>query len=142
MSDPYTTSGIAADYLATDARMQAAVRSAGGRYAGWLVAFAATNLVYLTGVGLLREDPPVLWLTAAYLLSVAMLCLGFFWGARITPAGFARRFAGAMVSWAALYALTLVIGLLAFRGQPVFWLPAAIVCAVPLLLGARAEVAA
>src|SRR5690242_5567530 len=141
MSEPYSPAGTAGDYLAADARMGAAVRSAAGRYAGWLVAFAATNLVYLTGVGLLTADVPVLWLSAAYLLAVALLCLAFFWGARITPAGFSRRFPVAMVSWGALYALTLVVGLLAFRGQPVFWLPAAVVCAVPLLLGARAEMA-
>ena len=142
MSDPHPPAGSAADLLAVDARMQAAVRSAAGRYAGWLVAFAATNVMYLTALGLVRDDGDVGWLTGAYLVCVAGLCLAFFRGARITAAGFSRRFSRAMLSWGAVYGATVLLGLLFFRAEPAFWVPAALLCAVPLLLGARAEMAA
>jgi hypothetical protein len=139
MSEPEPGALLAADYLATDARMQAAVRAASFRYVGWLVAFAALNVVYLTALGLLTEDGPVLWLTAAYLLCTAGVTVSFLSGLRLTPSGFSRRWVCALLSWGAVFAAVLVLGLLFFRGQPLFWFPASLVSAVPLVLGARAE---
>ncbi len=139
MSEPDRGDLLATDYLATDARMHAAVRAASGRYVGWLLAFAATNVMYLTALGLLTQDGPVGWLTAAYLLCTAGLTAAFLAGAQLTSVGFPRRWVRALLSWGAIFVVVLVVGLLAFRGQPLFWFPAALVCAVPLLLGARAE---
>ena len=133
---------LAADYLATDARMAAAVRATSLRYVGWLLAFAALNVMYLTALGLHTEDGPVGWLTGAYLLCTAGLTVSFLSGVRLTSAGFDRRWVRALLAWGALFAVVLVVGLLAFRGQPAFWLPASLVCAVPLVLGARAELRA
>ena len=133
---------VAADYLATDARMRASVKAASQRFVGWLIAFAALNVVYLTALGLLTEDRPVLWLTAAYLLSTAGLTVSFLGGVRLTPAGFDRRWVQALSWWGAVFAAVLLVGLLVFRGQPAFWLPASLACAVPLVLGARAELRA
>ena len=132
----------AADYLAADARMGAAVRAASLRFVGWLLAFAALNVVYLTGLGLLLDDGAVGWLTAAYLLATAGITVPFLSGDGLTSAGFDRRWVRALVTWGAVFAAVLVVGLLAFRGQPAFWLPASLVCAVPLALGARAELRA
>ena len=132
----------AADYLATDARMAAAVRAGALRYVGWLLAFAALNVMYLTALGLHTEDGPVGWLTAAYLLCTAGLTVSFMSGAGLTSVGFDRRFVRALGIWGAVFAAVLVVGLLAFRGQPAFWLPASLVCAVRLVLGARAELRA
>jgi hypothetical protein len=81
----------------------------------------------------------VLWLTAAYLLSTAGLTVSFMTGVPLTSVGFSRRWAAAMLSWGAVFGVTLVVGLLFFREEPLFWFPAALACAVPLLLGARAE---
>ena len=133
---------VAADYLATDARMAAAVRAGALRYVGWLVAFAALNVMYLTALGLHTEDGPVGWLTAAYLLCTAGITLSFLAGVRLTSVGFERRWALALVVWSAVFSGVLVIGLLLFRGQPLFWFPASLVTAVPLVWGARAELRA
>ncbi len=133
---------VAADYLATDARMRASVKAASLRYVGWLIAFAALNVVYLTALGLLTEDGPVLWLTAAYLLATGGLSASFLGGVGLTPAGFDRRWVRALTGWAVVFTGVLVVGVLAFRGQPAFWFPASLVCAVPLVLGARAELRA
>jgi hypothetical protein len=58
MSEPEPGALLAADHLATHARMQAAVRAASLRFVGWLIAFASLNVVYLTGLGVLTEGPP------------------------------------------------------------------------------------
>ena len=133
---------VAADYLATDARMAAAVRATSLRYVGWLLAFAALNVMYLTALGSHTEDGPVGWLTAAYLLCTGGLTAGFLSGVPLTSAGFDRRWVRALLSWGAVFAAVLVVGLLAFRGQPAYWLPTSLLCAVPLVLGARAELRA
>ncbi len=127
------------DSLATDARMRAAVRAESLRYVHWLTAFAALNVVYLTGLGLLTEDGPVLWLTLAYLVGTAAVTVVLLAGVRLTSVGFSRRFVRAMLSWAAVFAVVLLAGLLAFRGEPTFWFLASLAGAAPLLLGARAE---
>ena len=142
MSPSEPTPAVAADYLATDERMAAAVRAGALRYVGWLLAFAALNVMYLTALGLHTEDGPVGWLTVAYLLCTAGLTVSFLSGARLTSRGFDRRFVRALGVWGAVFAVVLVVGLLVFRGQPAFWLPASLVCAVPLVLGARAELRA
>ena len=130
---------LAEDSLATDARMRAAVRAESLRYVHWLTAFAALNVVYLTGLGLLTEDGPVLWLTLAYLVATVVVTVGLLAGVRLTSVGFSRRFVRAMLAWGTVFGVVLLLGLLAFRGQPAFWFPASLVSTVPLLLGARAE---
>ena len=139
MSEPEPGALLAADHLATHARMQAAVRAASLRYVGWLIAFASLNVVYLTGLGVLTDDRSVLWLTAAYLVATAGVTVGFLAGVQLTPSGFSRRWVRALVSWGAVFAGVLVLGLLVFRGEPLFWFPASLVAAVPLVVGARAE---
>ena len=142
MSPPEPGPAVAADYLATDARMAAAVRAASLRYVGWLLAFAALNVMYLTALGLHTEDGPVGWLTGAYVLCTAGLTVSFLAGVRLTSVGFERRWVRALVTWSAVFSVVLVVGLLLFRGQPAFWFPASLVCAVPLVWGARAELRA
>jgi hypothetical protein len=142
MSSSEPGPAAAADYLAADAAMGAAVRAGTQRYAGWLLAFAALTVMYLTALGLHTDDGPVGWLTAAYLLCTAGLTVSFLSGVRLAALGFERRFGRALGAWGALFAVVLVVGLLVFRGEPTFWFPAAVVTAVPLVLGARAELRA
>ena len=142
MSPSEPTPAVAADYLATDERMAAAVRAGALPYVGWLLAFAALNVMYLTALGTHTEDGPVGWLTAAYLLCTAGLTVSFLSGVRLTSVGFDRRWLRALLSWGAVFATVLVIGLFLFRGQVAFWLPASLGCAVPLVVSARAELRA
>lgn len=95
--------------------------------------------MYLTGVGVSTADEPVVWLTVAYLIATAGITVSFLAGVRMTPVGFSRRWAGALVAWGALFAAVLVPGLLFLRGEPLFWFAGALLCAVPLVVGARAE---
>ena len=139
MSQSEPGPATAAEYLATDARMAAAVRAGALRYVGWLLAFAALTVMYLTALGTHTEDGPVGWLTAAYLLCTAGLTVSFLAGVPLASVGFERRWVRALGIWGAVFAVVLVVGLLVFRGQPAFWLPAALASAVPLVWGARAE---
>jgi hypothetical protein len=45
----------------------------------------------------------------------------------------------ALASWGAVFAVVVVLGLPVLRGEPLFWFPASLVAAVPLVVGARAE---
>lgn len=47
------------------------------------------------------------------------------------PAGFRRRYATTIALWTVVYAVVLVVGLLAFPGSVPFWVAGAVVSAVP-----------
>ena len=130
----------AAHLVATAERLGRAVRDGSSwRYVAWLTGMAAADVGYLAALGVADADPDVLVVSLAFVASVAGLSLGLLPGARASSAGFSRRWVTAVAAWGALYAVALVVGLLAFRAEPAFWLPAAVVTALPLVLGARAE---
>lgn len=134
----------AADLVATAERLQRAVRDgASWVYVSWLAGLAVANTMYLTGLGVAgHHDPSVLVVSLAFGVCVAGLSLGLLPRARVSSAGFPRRLAAAMVGWAVVFAVLITVGLLFFRGELAFWLPAAVVVALPLVLGVRAEITA
>lgn len=141
MSAPLPTPYEAAGLVQAADRMHTAVRGASAwRYVAWLSGMAVATLMYFTGLGLLGEDDRgVGVLSIAFGLSIAVLSLTLLPGARVSSAGFARRWAQAVLGWGVLYAAGMLLGLMVFRGELAFWLPAAVLAALPLVLGARAE---
>ncbi len=140
MSAPLPSPHEAADLLGTVDRVHARVRGAASwRYVGWLSGMAVATVMYLAAMGLVGSDTEVLVLSIPFAVCVAGLSVTLLPGSRVSSTGFARRWITALVSWGVLYAASLVIGLSFFRGVVAFWLPAAIVTALPLVLGARAE---
>jgi hypothetical protein len=141
-ADPASAAG-AAELLATAERLRRAVRDGGSWvYVSWLVGMAVATAMFLAALAVSASDAAILVVSAAFAVCVAGLGLGLLPRARVNRAGFSRRFALAVVGWGALFAAAVVVGLYAFRGEPAFWLPAAVVVALPLVLGARAEAAA
>ncbi len=140
MSAPLPTPHEAAGLLDTADRMHATVRGAASwRYIAWLTGMAVATVMYLVAMGLVGDEREVLVLTAPFLLCIAVLCLALLPGARVNSAGFGRRWGAAVGGWGALYGASMGIGLGAFRGEIGFWAVAALVTALPLLWGARAE---
>jgi hypothetical protein len=131
----------AADLVATAERMERAVRDGSTWvYVSWLVGMAVATLMYLTGLGVLgSDDRSTLVFSLAFGVCVAGLSIGLLPRARVSRAGFSRRWALAVVGWGVVYAAAMFIGLFFFRGELAFWLPAAVAAALPLVLGARAE---
>lgn len=41
-----------------------------------------------------------------------------------------------MLAWGATYGTCMAVGLIAFRAEPAFWVPAAVVTTLPLTVGA------
>lgn len=140
MSAPLPSPHEAADLLDAADRMHAMVHGAASwRYIAWLTGMAVATVVFLTAMGLVDGDTEVLVLTAPFVLCIAVLSLTLLPGSRVSSAGFGRRWVGAVVGWGVLYGATMTLGLNVFRGEVAFWLAAAVVTAVPLVLGARAE---
>ncbi len=131
----------AAGLVATADRLEATVRGAAGwRYIAWLTGMAVATLQYGVGLGVAATDDRAgLGLSAAFGACVAVLSLTLLPGARVNRPGFGTRWVRAVVPWGMLFAAMMVLGLLVFRGEVGFWLPAAVLTALPLALGARAE---
>jgi hypothetical protein len=142
--DPELDPTAAADLLATADRLQRAVHDGGGSwvYVSWLVGMAVATAMYLSGLGVADTDRSVLVISVVFGVCVAGLSLGLLPRARASRVGFPRRWVASVVGWGVLYAASMLLGLLFFRAEPAFWLPAAALSALPLVLGARAEAAA
>ncbi len=101
---------------------------------------AVATLMYGTGLGLAgADDDAVGVVSGVFGVCLAALSFTLLPGARVSSAGFGRRWVRAVAGWGVLYAAMMVLGLNLFRGDLAFWLPAAVAAALPLALGARAE---
>lgn len=135
------TPSEAARMVADVDRIAVAVRTADAwRYVAWLVGMAVATVMYLTGLGVSGHDESLIVATSGvFALCVAALSIGLLPGSRVTSAGLGRRWTAALMSWGALFAVVMVLGLLLWRGDLAFWIVGAVLTALPLVLGARAE---
>lgn len=140
MTSPTPTPLEAEELIATADRLGRAVRDGSSwRYVSWLAGTAVANLMYLTALGVVGTDTAVLVISAAFGVCLLGLSLALLPGVRVNKAGFSRRWIAAVVGWGVAYALTMGLGVVFFRGELAFWLPAAAISTLPLVLGARAE---
>lgn len=137
-------SSEAANLVATAERLQNAVRGASWVHVSWLVGWAVASFMYLTALGAIgyRDNRAVLVVSLAFGVCAVGLCVGLLPRAKVIRVGFGRRWTLAVAGWGVLYAVTMIVGLLVFRGELAFWLPMAVLSSVPLVLGARAEIRA
>ncbi len=131
--DPPTPSE-ARRLLAEAARAQDRLGSRGGWIRRYLLVFAAAALVVFPLIGLGGTTGSAVavggWLALVSLMS--------WWASRqtATERGGSRRNLAGFVVWGALYGLGLLLGFELFPGEPLYWLPAAVVVAAPLALAA------
>lgn len=136
------TPGEAARLVADVDRIGAAIRTADAwRYVAWLAGMAVATVMYATSLGVAGTDEAlIVTASVVFALCVGALSACLLPGSRVTTAGLGRRWTVALLSWGALFAALMTLGLLVWRGEPAFWVPGGIVAAVPLVLGARAEI--
>ena len=127
--------------LERSARLSAATRAeATPNVLAWLCGLAALMPVTYTGIGAARDDGGIVAVALVFALTVGALS-SLLLRARAFPVGFSRSFSPAMLWWGAAFAITLAVGLLFFRFELVYWIPAGFVPAVPLALAARRQLA-
>ncbi|WP_210508357.1 hypothetical protein [Naasia sp. SYSU D00057] len=125
--------------LERSARLEAATRAEAAPHAvGWFAAMAALMPVAFTGIGAARGEPGILAVALVF-AGVVLALSGLLLGVRAFPTGFTRRFVPAMLVWGAVFGVLLSVGLLFFRAELAYWIPAGIVTALPLALAARRE---
>jgi hypothetical protein len=118
----------------------AAIRGAGqNRHAQWLTGMATASFMYLVGMGIADADPEVLVVSLGFAAAVAVLCLTLLPTAPVAKSGMKRRWLWSLVTWGLLLAVAMPVGLLVFRAEPLFWAPAALAVALPLVIGAARE---
>lgn len=126
--------------LRSSATSAAAVRDIGGnRHAQWLTGHAVAVFSYFAALATADQDVEVLVSSLAYAAALAVLSVTLLPGATVSKSGMGRRWLAALLWWGGIYAACLVVGLYLFPAVPAFWLPAAVVTALPLALGALRE---
>lgn len=103
-------------------------RASGVRWT--MIAFSAASAIGLVLIGL--GPRPVGIIVGTAFIMGAGSCLGVVGGTSgASPLRFRRRYAATLGSWAFLYPLALLVGLLAFPGSAPFWVCGALLCAAP-----------
>lgn len=126
--------------LRSTATSAAAVRDIGGnRHAQWLTGHAVAVFSYFAALATADQDVAVLVSSLAYAAALATLSMTLLPGATVSKSGMGHRWLRALLWWGGIYAVCMVAGLSFFRAEPAFWLPAAVVTALPLVLGALRE---
>jgi hypothetical protein len=126
--------------LRSSASAASAVRDIGGnRHAQWLTGHAVAGFSFFAALATADEDVEALVASLAYALALAVLSATLLPGASVTKTGMGRRWTTAMLVWGAVYGTCMIVGLVAFRAEPAFWVPAAVVTALPLAVGALRE---
>lgn len=91
-------------------------------------------MMVLTAVYGLVVEPSMEFAVPVVLL-VPLLVLGIYTATRpVLPRHYRAWYAVITSAGAGVYALTVTIGTVGFSGEPAWWLPAAVLCAVPFFL--------
>ncbi|KLN36531.1 hypothetical protein FB00_01385 [Cellulosimicrobium funkei] len=125
----------ASSALADASRLAASTRARAWRWVRlYLTGWAAASVCLVLALGLGGRAGFVVGMSAWALL----VTVGVTWAARqgAMVAGARPRLALGAGAWAVVYGATLFVGLDRFAGEVAFWVPAALVSAVPLLLAA------
>lgn len=139
MSNP--TASQAAKLVAQSERLEAHVRaSASTRFMAWLVGMAAATPSYFVGLAVAGTDVTgIVASSVVFAAIVVALSVFLLPGALVASRGFAIRWGIAVGVWGGLFGLAVGLGLPLFPGVLWFWIPAGVLTAAPLAIGARAE---
>jgi len=130
MDDPTNTEVEVA--LADAHTASAALAARGNWLRTYLLVFAAGSVAVVLLIGLDGQRGVAVGMALWFLLIAVMS----WWGARqrVILRGHKRRSFVAFGGWGVLYGATLLVGEYLFAGQPAFWVPAAVITSVPLVL--------
>ncbi|AJC59435.1 hypothetical protein [Streptomyces sp. 769] len=126
----------AAGQLREAERVEATARKGAGWYTRYLITLAVGQLV-LVPVALLWHGPTSVFTSANSALVMGLSA--YLARQRAIPRGFTATHLVLILSWAVLFALSLVLGFTLFQGSVPFAAMAAVGCALPLLVGAWRE---
>ena len=130
MDDPTRTEVESALAGAHTARTSLAAR--GNWLRTYLLVFAASSVALVLLIGLDDRRGATIGTT----LWICLVAVMSWWGARqrVILRGHKRRSFLAFGGWGVLYGATVLFGMFLFPGQPAFWVPAAVITPVPLVL--------
>ena len=140
MTTTQPTPDEARELLGHSTSAAAALRGAGqNRHAQWLTGMAATSFMYLVSMGIAATDPEVVVASLAFAFAVATLCVTLLPTASVAKRGMKRRWLWSLIAWGLLLAIAMPVGFVVFNAEPAYWVPAAVVVALPLAIGAARE---
>lgn len=130
------TAAVAA--LARAQELRSTVRDGTKWYAWYQVIFGSAAAVMVLSIGLISKPYGVaigcgIWITVIIGLSVYAA------RQRVARLGFQRRHAGLIIAWGLLYGGVLSAGLIWFPGVVAWWVPGALLVALPGLIGGYLE---
>lgn len=126
----------ALDALVAAEDISAKVRRRGRWYAVWATVYAGLAFAHVLAVGF----APGTWTMTAAMLGwgAAVILLSLYSMRRpVAPRRFGLLHGFAIGGWAVFYVSTVVFGSVFFPAEPAWWIPGAVLSAVPPLIAAR-----
>lgn len=119
-------------------KLSSTVRDGTRWYVGYQLIYGCASAAQLLSVGLL--DRPYGVAIGSSLLCVAVVGLGVYAGRqRVARRGFGWRLGVMLASWGLLFGAVMIPGTVCFPGVLAWWVPGAVVVALPGLIGAYLE---
>ena len=118
------------DALEQAQTMDAKIRPKGRWYAVYCFGYGLASLIGLLVMGV---PGTVLGMVVGSCVLAAMIVgLSFYQlGQPVKPLGYGKLHVWGISLWGAVYSLTLVVGMTLFQGDPAWWVPMALLSAVP-----------
>ncbi|GAB3205260.1 hypothetical protein ACQEU5_02070 [Marinactinospora thermotolerans] len=123
--------GEARTALTTAGVIDAKVRATGRWYASWAACYAVLTAGCTAVLGLFPGPGVIVVATLTWASAIALLTALAQRRSATVPRGQGRRHGMMILAWALLYGAVLLIGLYLFPGEPAWWIPGALLTAVP-----------
>lgn len=118
------------DALEQARAMDAKVRPMGRWYTLYGIGFGLTSMVLLLIIGI--SGTPAGLIVGMVFYGIALTALIVYSTTRpVTPRDFTRFHGWSMAVWTPLYTVAVVVGSIFFQGEPLWWVPMAVLTALP-----------
>lgn len=134
----HPTSTQAADALRRHGEIDQTVRTRSDWFRRYLLIYAAATVSLALIVGLAPSRTTVIVATVLWVVATGALSQ---WAKQqpVSPVGFARRHTAVIAVWALLWGAVVIPGTIWFHGNPAWWVPGALLTALPALVAYRRE---
>lgn len=118
------------DALEQAQAMEKKVLPMGGWYAIYGIGYGIAGLTFLLVMGLSDSITGVIVGTSFFALALSLLSL-YMAKQPVKPLHYGKLHTWGIAGWSVIYSLAVIVGMIFFQGEPLWWVPMALLSAIP-----------
>ncbi|WP_017602476.1 hypothetical protein [Nocardiopsis alkaliphila] len=118
------------DALEQAQALEKKVRPMGHWYAVYGIGYGVVSLTLLLSMGLSDSVMGVIVGTSFFALALSLLSL-YMVKQPVKPLHYGKLHTWGIAGWGVIYSLAIVVGMIFFQGEPLWWVPMALLSAIP-----------